>query len=108
MDTDIAPQVSRLHSETETPRWIAADGADLRWSAWNGNYVLYHRPSGKTHFLNDSSWILLNEVLREPRSLTEIAASLAGMRGVPPEDELRSYVAELMMRLEEIGLVERA
>jgi PqqD family protein of HPr-rel-A system len=93
---------------TPAPRWRAASPEELLWSEWDAEYVLYHRPSGKTHFLNESAWFLLSEILREPLDVAATADELARLRGVAADQDLHTYVSTLVLRFEELGLVHRA
>jgi PqqD family protein of HPr-rel-A system len=70
--------------------------------------VLHHRPSGKTHFVNAATYQLLEQVLRQPRDVATATAELAERQAVAPDVEFGNYVAGLLPRLEELGLVERA
>jgi PqqD family protein of HPr-rel-A system len=100
-----------LPSEAATPaiapQWIAAPESALRWWEHDGEHVLYHRPSGKTHFVNASMWLLLSEVLSAPRSLESLTAELASLLGVPCDEEFAASIATMIPRLEELGLVRR-
>ena len=102
----IAPSAPSADAGAE-PSWTAVRSADLVWCTWDHEYVLYHRPSGKTHFLNEAGWLLLARILSVPRPLELIVDELASMQALPATDELRSYVMELLLRFEELGLVDR-
>lgn len=69
---------------------------------------MYHRPSGKTHFLNEAARVLIERVLNEPHEAGRIADEFARTQGVEPDEEFRTQVWGLLVRLEELGLVERA
>jgi PqqD family protein of HPr-rel-A system len=76
----------------------------MAWRHFGDGCVVYHRPSGKTHFLNEPSARLLLTVLRQPTSVSAAASALAF------EDPAPAYVAavaDLLLRLEELGLVAR-
>jgi len=87
-------------------RWQAADSRAIAWLDYGDDFVAYHRPSGKTHFLNAAGYLLLADVLRHPRSLHEIIEALVGDSAgkTPPIDELEATLE----RFRELGLVERA
>ena len=87
-------------------RWQAGPSADLVWAEFDGDYVAFHRPSGKTHLLNLVSEALLTEILREPQGLDAVVAALGGA----PEGGEVEYIAEIgvmLGRFEELGLVVR-
>jgi PqqD family protein of HPr-rel-A system len=89
------------------PSWIVVQSEELVWCTWDHDHVLYHRPSGKTHFVNDAAWLLLSRALTVARPLSEVTDELAAFQGASPTDELREYVQELLLRFEELGLVRR-
>ena len=89
--------------------WAAGPPDDfLSFTSEGGGYVLYHRPSGKTHFVNEPAWILLSQALCEPKSLDALTDDLARLQDVEASDDLRAYIESLLLRFEELGLVERA
>jgi len=70
--------------------------------------VIYHGPSGKTHFVNASTAFLLEHGLDPPATVESAAQAVAEARGVAADDELRADVSDTLLRLEELGLIERA
>lgn len=87
-------------------RWRAADPDTLDWVSFDGEFVLFHRPSGKTHFVNEATALLLREILREPRDLHAIVARLAPGVSSEERDAIRASTLEQLWRLTELGLVE--
>jgi PqqD family protein of HPr-rel-A system len=88
-------------------RWRAAPPEHLTWAEFSGDFLVYHRPSGKTHLVNATAASLLQQVLVEPLSLEEATGRLAQALDAPADAELLTHVADLLARLDEIGLVER-
>jgi PqqD family protein of HPr-rel-A system len=88
-------------------RWRAGPSGDLAWAELDGDFVVYHRPSGKTHFLNPATASLLQDVLTQWCSAPEAAAALADRQGAAVDDVFSKGVAEALLRLEYAGLVER-
>ena len=85
--------------------WRGADPADLDWASWGESHVLFHRPSGKTHLVNSTTFLLLTELIRAPCDLYQIADALADD---PPDGDPRDRLDEilqLILRLEDLGLV---
>jgi PqqD family protein of HPr-rel-A system len=78
------------------------------WSDWDASSVIYHRPSGKTHFINAATAFLLEQGLEQPATVEAAARAVAEARGVVVDDELRADVGDTLLRLEELGLIERA
>lgn len=81
-------------------RWRAAPAEHVVWTSWDDDYVAYHRPSGKTHFLNASSHYLLTELLREPRDVQAVADAFG--------DSSLAEVAAMLEHFEHLGLIEDA
>lgn len=94
-------------SNASAARWQAADPTTLRWERFGDHYVLYHRPSGKTHFLNSASRTLLCDILSVAKPEQQVAAEFAGASDELPgkyADELRA----MLERFEQLGLVSRS
>jgi len=53
----------------------------------HSGHVLYHRPSGQTHFLNEGGALLLRECLLEPRDAVQAARALADLQGAEPDPQ---------------------
>lgn len=87
-------------------RWHAAEPSATLWAEWDGEFVAYHGPSGRTHLLNAASELLITRVLRNPRTGTESAVELAALLGVTASDEFVTGVVSLLFRLDELGLIE--
>lgn len=88
-------------------RWRSIAGGDCDWAEYDGDYVVFHRPSGQTHFVNAATALLLTEILCEPRSAEEAAVDLAACQAAPVDVDVYPRVLGLLVRLEELGLVER-
>lgn len=90
-------------------RWRAVAANSLVWADYGPDSALYHRPSGQTHFVNAAAGRLLREILSEPldaASATEALAQ-AAKDGASLPARLDQYVATMLHRLEDLGLVER-
>ena len=87
--------------------WCAGPAADLVWAEFGDAHVVYHRPSGKTHFLNSATMRLLTRVLTSPHSAASAAERLAADEGALGSDAFFAVVAESLRHLEHLGLVER-
>ena len=64
--------------------------------------MLFHRPSGAIHLLNEASLRLLTELLTEPKSTHDVISELAGAS--PSQEEIDQIVA-LLIRFDSVGLV---
>lgn len=92
---------------TRESRWRRCKASDCVWIDCDDGFVLYHRPSGKTHLMNDASVALLTEVLAEPKALVEIEEAFHDEFPERAAQEFIGRMASLIHRLEQLGLVER-
>lgn len=93
--------------EPSPPVWRRRPLADLVCTGFDEDFIAYHRPSGKTHFLNAATHILIFDVLSKPMDLKAIADAITPGN---PEGNDKEYLARLramIARLEHLGLVER-
>ena len=94
-------------------RWRAAPPGEIHWAEWGDRFVLFHRPSGQTHFLNEASARLLQQVLVQgPLDVHDASVGLVLALGLAAEQArdpgyLRQ-VFGLLVRLEELGLARRS
>lgn len=70
--------------------------------------MLFHKPSGKTHFVNAATAHLLREVLREPRELAAVVPLFSQDPTGNDHEEALEAALDLLWRLEDLGLVEPA
>lgn len=89
------------------PRWRSGPPQDLAWAELGDDYVLYHRPSGKTHLLNAASAALLRQVLLEPKDARSAARELADREGAEGHADFVDAVTAALAQLEHLGLIER-
>jgi PqqD family protein of HPr-rel-A system len=87
--------------------WQIDRPEDLLWERFEDGAAVYHRRSGKTHFLNAGSVALLHRLGFGPLDRAAAAAAAAGC----PVDELTpefiAEVEETLMRFERAGLIRR-
>ena len=88
--------------------WKSPPAEDRCWVEFDSEYVLFHRPSGRTHFLNHAAFLLLEDILADPRDAAAAADQLAQAHGETIKEGSPAQVWALLQRLEELGLVERA
>ena len=78
------------------------------------SYAVFHRPSGKTHFLNAAGYRLITEILERPGDTASIAAELAVAVAVAvavaeePSPLNVDEVHAMLVRFEYLGLVDRS
>lgn len=92
---------------TSARLWRSVDPDQLLWNGWDDEHVVYHRPSGRTHFLNAASAALVQYFLVEPRSTQAVAMSFPPPDGPADSPEHHEEIALLLARLEHLGMIER-
>ena len=95
-------------TEITNPKWRTCHGDDCAWFDCGDGFVVCHRPSGKTHVLNDASYRLLTELLQNPMDVAAIAAEFASGQDKSPSDDYLERMASMLRRLEQFGLIQRA
>ncbi|NLD69005.1 MAG: HPr-rel-A system PqqD family peptide chaperone [Limnobacter sp.] len=90
-------------------RWRSAPDDEFLWAEWDREFVVFHRPSGQTHFVNAASAALLREILLEPMDALDASRALAAQSpdATDPDADFARYVFGLLVRFEELGLVVR-
>jgi PqqD family protein of HPr-rel-A system len=96
---------SALRSADGEIRWRRGNPDDCIWFDGDDAFVVYHRPSGTTHLMNDASSTLLRELLREPMSLAEIAA-VCDAESASQSPEYIESLADMLKRFAQLGFVE--
>lgn len=89
------------------PKWRSRSPGEIVWAVFGEDYVAYHRPSGKTHFLNAASQLLICDILTEPKDLDAIADEFASDLADDHPDVYLLQMEVMLDRLEYLGLVER-
>jgi PqqD family protein of HPr-rel-A system len=89
-------------------RWRRSAADDLVWFDCGDGFVVYHRPSGKTHLLNEASYRLMTELLQVPRDLHSIAREFAPESRENFDTEYLEQLQSMLRRLAQLGLIERA
>jgi PqqD family protein of HPr-rel-A system len=74
---------------------------------WDDQVVVFHRPSGLTHFINASMGQLLAELSAGPCPTELLVDQFIGGPDSYGQSEVRDHVLSLLFRLEELGLIER-
>lgn len=87
--------------------WRASPVDDTAWVQFDDEYVAYHRPSGKTHFLNAATHRLLTDLLVEPARLATVAAAFAAGSSASPVGDVEKQLRATLSHLESLGLVAR-
>lgn len=91
----------------EAPSVYSARKADFCWEEWDDRYVVFHRASQKTHYLNQTSSIVLQSLMEKPYAAKTLADTLSAESGETLSEEFRNSIAELLQHLETQGLAVR-
>ena len=86
-------------------QWRSSPQTDFLWFGWDDEFIAFHRPSGKTHYLNNASEQLLTRILLVPMNAAEIAAEYAGAGNF--NDQFVDEMMTMLEHFEDLGLVER-
>lgn len=102
-------EIIRLSTEPESSSlsWRSRPQDRIVWAFFDNDFVAFHRPSGKTHFLNAASYLLLNDVLGEARDLPYILGVFDSDETPRDDEAYASEMLSLLHRLETLGLIER-
>jgi PqqD family protein of HPr-rel-A system len=99
--------LDRCEERRTWPRWEVAGGpAALLWREWDGEYIVFHVPSGDTHLLNAFAAEILLSLADEPASVAELVLRLRHEVGLEPGSGQEEPIANLVTQFEERGLVE--
>lgn len=90
-----------------TVLWRSVSADEIVYANWQGEWVVYHRPSGKTHLLNESSVRLIRDLLVQPTRASELVPAFLPATDPPPDAEIQRQFVALLERLEHLGLVRR-
>jgi len=86
---------------------MAAPESDCVLAQWGDQVVVFHRPSGQTHFINSAMAQLLADLSGSSGELEALTDRFAGAHGLQDRALVRHHVLSLLLRLEELGLMER-
>jgi PqqD family protein of HPr-rel-A system len=81
--------------------------AELVWARFGDAYAVHHRRSGLTHLVDSLMVALLRDILRVPHTVEEAAGHLASAQGGVVDEAAMAAFADVVGRLEALGLVRR-
>jgi PqqD family protein of HPr-rel-A system len=85
--------------------WRMIEG--LKWRCWEGDYVVFNPLSGHTHFLDIVAGQILTLLMAGSCTASVLHSSLSRFLEVPDDDKLAATADDILIRLEDAGLVER-
>lgn len=74
---------------------------------WDDQCVVYHRPSGQTHFINAATVGILDMLSSGAESADALVDRLSATNDSQDQAAVRKHVVSLLFRLDELGLIER-
>ena len=78
-------------------RFRAVSPSECLWGHWGGDHVVFHRPSGKTHLLNEPSALLMTQNTRSAAWRSGLRPnSLPRRKARNPSQNSSDYVAGLL------------
>ena len=89
-------------------KWRSCPADECIWVPLDGEFVVFHRPSGKTHFLNAASELLLNDILAEPQDIDSILETFGATVAEQDASAYSERMTDMLRRLEDLGLVQPA
>jgi len=96
-----------MEQVSSSPKWRSRSSSQIVWAIFDQDYVAFHRPSGKTHFLNEASYLLISEILAEPQSLDTIVREFVSGEDEANPAPYASQMRAMLDHLEDFGLVDR-
>ena len=90
--------------------WRINSACNLFWKEWEDHQersVLFNATSGETHWLNELSAQSLRLLTSERLSRADLISRLMAIyEDFPLDDEMDSYIQDMLLRLEQQGLIE--
>ena len=96
------------HDPDIIPAWKPVPPLSILWREWDGEFVAYHRASGRTHFVNSASHYLLTDLLSNPCSLETIRRAFYGSDDSSVAAQSDGDLEAMLFHFESLGLIERA
>ncbi len=93
---------------SQTTKWIACPPSELSWRDWGDVVVVYHHGSADTHQLTPLGAEAIRSLQAAPLTAAELRDRLSQVFEVESDQDLLRYLEQLMLRFDELGLVERA
>ena len=88
-------------------RWRSRAPDEIVWFDIAPDFVAFHRPSGKTHFFNAASKLLLTDTLLESADLPSILAAISSGSMDEMAEDFRQQMIVMLEHFESLGLVEQ-
>lgn len=86
--------------------WKVSGAGKLHWRCWDGDYVVFNPLSGDTHLLDIVAGGVLMNILAGPSTTDALTRKAAAFLEVDSGEDLSSYVKDIIVRLDGLGLIE--
>ncbi len=86
--------------------WKVSGAGKLHWRCWDGDYVVFNPLSGDTHLLDVVAGGVLMNILAGPSTTDALTRQAAAFLEVESGEDLLSYVKDIIVRLDGLGLIE--
>lgn len=87
--------------------WRRPNLSSLHIENWAGEFTIFQRESGKTHFLNEMGLRILIILDQSPASLDTLCQKLSKYFTVQLDSQFSGQIARTLLRYEALGLVEK-
>ena len=87
--------------------WRSRAPHEIVWFDIAPDFVAFHRPSGKTHFLNAASKLLLTDTLIESANLPFILDAISAEPADERDEDFPQQMIAMLEHFESLGLVEK-
>ncbi len=80
----------------------------LIWKSWGDEVLVFNVASGNTHLLSPMAAQVLKSLEKLPLTTSQVAQKLALSANLSVDEEISQQVENLILNLDELGLVESA
>jgi PqqD family protein of HPr-rel-A system len=86
--------------------WKIRHGSALLWRSWDDEFLVFDTVSGDTHLLDRVSGEALRSLESFPSSIAALSHRLGSTLELEPNQDLAGHIANLILRLKDLGLIE--
>lgn len=88
------------------PSWKTSGSGELTLRNWEGDYVVYNSLNGSTHVLDIVAGEVLKSIAAGRGQQSELYQCIADFLEVPNDAGIATSVGEILVQLDELGLIE--
>ena len=86
---------------------LAEAARSLLWQAWDEVYIIYQASSAETHVFNETTALILRSLEQGPLLAERARNRVEAALGLEPGELVEEDFAFALVRLEELGLIDR-